>query len=579
MRNGKLKITIAALMAAITAWGGLMLGGQTLTVNKVPFSAVPSGASLWVAHTDEETDKTKNTSEAPDSVETKDTQDTPDSDETNDTPEEESGKLPSSYKTETTPIREQGSYNTCWAFSGLGALEATLSRDGRGDFDFSEQHLSWWSTKAYNSDGIGWLSPGLSYGGYSMISAGYLASWQGPKTEVDIPYRVSNNTSVPDNMEGEYTPFGVTGIVYVPNDIESVKAAVYKYGGVATSFQNGSGYGENKANYYQNDDVALFSGHAITIIGWDDSYSKTNFKKSAQPPYDGAWLAKNSWGTEKGDDGYIWISYYDRYILDSDIWGSNLAFDAVRTMNFYDKLYQNEIYGATYLTMVKQGDYTLPKATFANVFNFESEYPYLQEVVFETQAEGADYTVWYIPLDGEKPTGDESRWTRLSSGRVDHSGYIKADVDFPVELGGAAAIGVTIDASKAPLRRAQLGVDEWMINSDKEYIFMPKPKKNESFVIHDGRVYDLLDIYASNEDNIGGTLVIKAIAASDVIGDADDDGLVRTDDALAVLRETIGFGQLTQLQTDNCDVNFDGVITTDDALMILRRSIGLLPEF
>ena len=48
--------------------------------------------------------------------------------------------LPRSYRTETTPIRMQGSYNTCWAFSGLGSLEAFLSHEGRGEYDFSEQH-------------------------------------------------------------------------------------------------------------------------------------------------------------------------------------------------------------------------------------------------------------------------------------------------------------------------------------------------------------------------------------------------------------------------------------------------------
>ena len=35
--------------------------------------------------------------------------------------------------------------------------------------------------------------------------------------------------------------------------------------------------------------------HAITIVGWDDS------KK--------AYLIKNSWGTEWGEKGYMWIEY------------------------------------------------------------------------------------------------------------------------------------------------------------------------------------------------------------------------------------------------------------------------------
>ena len=71
------------------------------------------------------------------------------------------------------------------------------------------------------------------------------------------------------------------------------------------------------------------SNHSVTIIGWDDHYPKENFLAEHQPPADGAWLGKNSWGSaeepfpfyasgdwgiENGEGlhtGYFWISYYD----------------------------------------------------------------------------------------------------------------------------------------------------------------------------------------------------------------------------------------------------------------------------
>lgn len=46
--------------------------------------------------------------------------------------------------------------------------------------------------------------------------------------------------------------------------------------------------------------------HAVAIIGYDDS------KK--------AWLAKNSWGEQWGDKGYIWIEY-GRARIDDQMWG------------------------------------------------------------------------------------------------------------------------------------------------------------------------------------------------------------------------------------------------------------------
>ena len=74
------------------------------------------------------------------------------------------------------------------------------------------------------------------------------------------------------------------------------------------------------------------SNHAVTLIGWDDHYPKENFLPEHQPPADGAWLAKNSWGSaeeafpsyaqgnwgienEAGEHtGYFWVSYYDHSI-------------------------------------------------------------------------------------------------------------------------------------------------------------------------------------------------------------------------------------------------------------------------
>lgn len=488
--------------------------------------------------------------------------------------------LPSSYKTQTTGIRNQGSHNTCWAFSGIGTLEAALSANGKGDIDLSEQHLAWWATAYLNgNNGTGWLHESFNFGGYSRTSAGYFASWQGPKLESQMPYITTSN-SYPSDMNDYENAYNVTEIIYVHNDIDSIKTAIYQYGGVATSYNNGSCYNSDRSAYYGGDVVTKFSGHAITVIGWDDNYSKDNFDESNKPPADGAWLVKNSWGENRGDNGYLWISYYDLYAFNTDVWGVNLAFKSVRTATGYDKMYQNERYGATYfMSMENSHSKKYSELTFVNVFDFDSEHKYLQNVIFETINEGSDYSVYYMPVENDKPVTDKSRWYYLSGGKVNNSGYIKTNINNVILPKGKGAIGVTIDGT-AVNDYASLGVDEWLRTKDKKtYIFKPDPKRGDSFIIADDKAYDLLDVYAANDDDIGGTLVIKAIATTNIIGDVDGDTSVTTADALRILRNSVGIESFDEMQQINADVNFDNEIDSLDALEVLRKTVNLISDF
>ena len=485
--------------------------------------------------------------------------------------------FPEYYKSSATPIKRQGSSETCWAFAGLGALEAYLVHEGRGEYDFSEQHLSWWSTETYNADNTGWLFPNLNYGGYSMTAAGYCTAWCGPKAESDIPYLTSGNTVLPENIDETRTLFGTTGIAYIPKNEYDIKKAIMKYGAVATSYNNGFGYNSDRTAYYNGEKQKQFKGHAVTIIGWDDNYSTDNFNESSCPPDNGAWIAKNTWGNTAAE-GYLYISYYDRYVFDTPTWGANIAFTAVRTMNDYDRIYQHDKGGATFYTYLRGDDGPLTKAGFINVFDFDEEHRYLQEVIFETRLENASYSVYYIPMDGEKPSADSAQWTLLAEGVTEYGGYINVDVSGKTEVSGKAGIGVVIESNDEG-ELAKIGVDEWLSDAADKYIYLPERHRGDCFVWDGSHCYDLIDVYDANSDEIGGSLVIKAIASSDVIGDANDDAVVSTDDALAALRAAVGLSELDALHTTNCDVNRDGIITSEDAMMILRRSAQIIPEF
>ena len=86
---------------------------------------------------------------------------------------------------------------------------------------------------------------------------------------------------------------------------------------------------------YTYDDLG--PSHAVCIVGWDDDYSRDNFNEGHRPPGNGAWIIKNSWGSETdwydngtgatinknawgipdengNNTGYFYLSYYDKNI-------------------------------------------------------------------------------------------------------------------------------------------------------------------------------------------------------------------------------------------------------------------------
>ena len=236
-----------------------------------------------------------------------------------------------------TPVRNQGTWGVCWSFAATAAIEANILKNAsvyttdsytKSNLDLSERHMAWFSHNTFATstsdlsygDGDKKNTPAKAYvGGNAVQVAAYLARSSGVAPEAEAVYdtsgamkgvaetnRYSSVAQMTDWLDlGDYKKDSNS----IQTAITTIKKAVEDYGAVQASYYSGSNYlkGTKGTSYYS---TQTYTNHAVCIVGWDDTYSASNFK--INPGADGAWLVKNSWGDSWGDSGYFWMSYYEK---------------------------------------------------------------------------------------------------------------------------------------------------------------------------------------------------------------------------------------------------------------------------
>lgn len=371
---------------------------------------------------------------------------------------EEDESLPEAYDARklgiVTSVKDQGKFNTCWAYGAVACAESNMLIKKLAtleEADFSERHLAYFVfniPKDPLGNAVGDKEVLTGERDY-MIGAGMkmavfsLANWIGFAPESAAPY--PKNDEVPEPVDEELAYLSQVHLkhaYWLPADeIEQIKRMILKYGVAEAN----SYVGKELSNYYNKDTYAYYCSlakvnHSIMIVGWDDNYPAENFKDSCRPSSDGAWLARNHWGDNWGDNGYFWISYEDKAMRAGEV--SFLEVD--RPKYQYNYHYDGAV-GMNYGTFANG-------SSFANIFKAgagTTGQELLQAIGVAVGTPGARYSI-QIYKDLKDRTNPESgipAFRTPQQGNIPYAGYhtIPLKKSVTLESGELFSIVITLE--------------------------------------------------------------------------------------------------------------------------------------
>jgi C1A family cysteine protease len=281
---------------------------------------------------------------------------------------------------QTVKIRNQKDTSVCWIIPAITSMEINmqLSSQSGSNQEFSVRHCNYATARDSFVDGINeyGYNRKAEDGGKPIFAYRYLTNGLGAVSEEDMPFEAnSNNISLADldkpisqiatgfeilptinkrfDSSGNVKYYDSSNKELSTTEVKAlrniVKNHIINYGGISAltysdssrpNFYNNSS-DIKKATAYYCDDPTIEANHGVTIIGWDDSYSKNNFNNLHRPKNDGAYIVMDSYGATSHNNGMYYISYDDA-LVEYNMIGVTGTSD-----KDYDNLYQNDFFGAT----------------------------------------------------------------------------------------------------------------------------------------------------------------------------------------------------------------------------------------
>jgi len=192
-----------------------------------------------------------------------------------------------------SPVKDQAGCGSCWIFGATANFESKVAIGETHLLDFSEQEVG---------DCNIWGR--FCNGGNAYMTTNYFSK-KGAANELCHPYaeapQTCNNCALLKNVDNWRIITGGNG----ESQIDTIKNAIMDYGPVyASIYASDPGFSSYNSGVYEYWGTESMN-HAVEIIGWNNSLTHSHGT--------GAWLIKNSWGTDWGASGpypgCAWVAY------------------------------------------------------------------------------------------------------------------------------------------------------------------------------------------------------------------------------------------------------------------------------
>ena len=177
-----------------------------------------------------------------------------------------------------TPVKDQGSCGSCWAFSAVETLESVARLEGGELLDLSEQELV---------DCSGYTGNGGCAGGWMYWAYDYVMDHDGLALEEEYPYHAKDEACSASAATDDWGHNDKVSTYYkVEATSDSLQGELNKHP-VAVALDAGTW------SFYQGgvlSECGSMPTHAVVAVGFEA---------------DNTWIVRNSWGQRWGESGYI----------------------------------------------------------------------------------------------------------------------------------------------------------------------------------------------------------------------------------------------------------------------------------